>query len=111
MNATDPAQVWGKALEHMEGRSFINVAGTEVALMEGRPVALFERQGSVLRVFDEESLESAFSGLVKAFKADKIFSGRNRLVVKEYPACAKEALEQAGFMKEMQDYVLYRSPS
>jgi len=30
-----------------------------------------------------------------------------RIVVKEYPAEAGEALRQAGFRREMQDYVLY----
>ena len=28
LNASDPAQLWGKVLEHPEGRSFLNVPGT-----------------------------------------------------------------------------------
>lgn len=108
VNATDPAQVWGKALEHLEKRSFMNVPGTEVALVNGLPAAILERQGNVLRVFDEESLEPVLAEFVKAFKAGMAFPGRNRLIVKEYPASAQEALKQAGFMKEMQDYVLYK---
>ena len=37
LNAADPMQLWGKTLEHLEGRFFLNVPGTAVALREGFP--------------------------------------------------------------------------
>jgi ATP-dependent Lhr-like helicase len=45
MTASDPAQPWGKYLAHREGREFLNVSGTAVALRGGLPVAALERQG------------------------------------------------------------------
>ena len=35
-------------------------------------------------------------------------SGLKRVVVKEYPESCRGALQAAGFLREMQDYVLYR---
>ena len=106
--AVDPAQPWGKSLKHLDHRSFLNVPGTAVALRGGVPVAVFERQGRTLRVFDQ----SVLAGVLEAFKNDfnrrRLFPQSSRLTVKEYPKDAEEALERAGFTREMQDYVLYR---
>ena len=108
LSASDPAQPWGKCLPHMETRSFINVAGTAVALRTGIPLAVFERQGKVLRVFDETHLEELLKVFVDEFSRKRIFPTLNRLLVKQYPKEAAEALKDAGFIREMQDYVLYR---
>ena len=69
---------------------------------------LFEKQGKTLRVFDTEELKEAMGLFAEEFKRGRIFSGRKRIVVKEYPAEAVPALEESGFLREMQDYVLYR---
>lgn len=108
--ATDPAQVWGKSLKHMPDRSFINVAGTAVALRAGVPVAVFERQGQVLRVFDDSCLCDALKVFTDYYSRSKVFPSQTRITVKEYTKSSSEALESAGFTRQMMDYVLYRKP-
>lgn len=66
-----------------------------------------ERQGKVLRVWQEELQEECMQLFAEKFRQGSIFAGIKRIVVKEYPDTAGEALRQAGFRKEMQDYVLY----
>ena len=107
LNAADPACLWGKCLPHFEGRAFLNVPGTAAALWGGRPAAVFERKGRVLRVFEPEILREALELFVLDFRARRLYAGTKRLIVKEYPQEAAEALRAAGFLKEMQDYVLY----
>ncbi|HKM00403.1 MAG TPA: DEAD/DEAH box helicase, partial [Mobilitalea sp.] len=109
LSAIDSAQPWGKSLPHLPGRAFINVPGTMVALHAGLPVAVFERQGKVLRVFDDTFLTEALRIFVEDYAKRSTYSSLNRMMVKEYPKEAAEALALAGFMHEMQDYVLYRS--
>ncbi len=109
INATDPAQCWGKLLPHKEGRSFLNVSGTAVACYGGTPVAVFERQGKKLRVFKENYLAESLTLFVENYKRGKIFPSLRRMVIKEYPEYATEALIHAGFVHEIQDYVLYRT--
>lgn len=108
VNAADPAQCRGKTLTHMEGRSFLNVPGNAVACYGGIPVAVLERQGKTLRVFEEGMLAECLKLFTEEYKRGKIFPKIKRIVVKEYPDMAKGALTGAGFIKEMQDYVLYR---
>ena len=108
VNAADPVQCWGKLLPHMEGRSFINVPGTAVACCGGMPAAVIERQGATLRVFEEELAEACLAEFSACYKKGKLFPARKRIVVKNYPDFAGEALTRAGFFREMQDYVLYR---
>lgn len=107
INAADPAQCRGKTLPHREGRHFINVPGTAVACYGGLPIAVMERQGKILHVFEEELQDECLRLFAEKFKQGSIFADRKRIVVKEYPDAAAEALRQAGFRKEMQDYVLY----
>ncbi len=109
LNASDPMQPWGKVLPHEPGRGFVNVPGTVAAFRGGVPTALFERQGRVLRVFaGEQRLGEVIRLFVEEFRRGRIYAGRKRIVVKEYPAEAAEALGGSGFIREMQDYVLYR---
>lgn len=107
LNAADPMQPWGKLLAHEKERSFIQVPGTAAAFRGGLPVAVFERQGKTLRCFGEGQPE-ALNAFAEEFRGGRIFPGKKRISVKEYPASAAEALAGAGFMHEMQDYVLYR---
>ena len=106
LNASDPSQIWGKALAHRPDRSFLNVPGTAVALRIGEPVAVLERQGRVLRVFGD--MEGVMEAFVQDFRDKKLFPGIKRMILKEYPPQLADQLKAAGFMKEMQDYVLYR---
>lgn len=108
LNASDPAQIWGKALAQPEGRDFLNVPGTAVALRSGQIAAVFERQGKVLRVFEAEGMEGVLKGFVSDYQRKLLFPELKRLIVKEYPKHMEGVLKQAGFSREMNDYVLYR---
>lgn len=118
LNAADPAQLWGKVLAHNEGCSFLNVPGTAVALVTGRPAAVMERQGKVLRLPDESrqtkqrqgeaGWDSIMAEFVRMFREKLIFPEKRRLMIKEYPVTAEAALKKSGFVKEITDYVLYR---
>jgi ATP-dependent Lhr-like helicase len=108
LSAVDPAQQWGKSLPHRSDRSFLNVVGTAVALRAGAPVAVLERQGKQLRVFEPEYLDESLRNFALDFTRHRIFTAQNRLLVKEYPPEAAKALSAAGFKRELQDYVLYR---
>jgi ATP-dependent Lhr-like helicase len=108
LSAVDPAQQWGKSLPHRPDRSFLNVVGTAVALRAGIPVAVLERQGKQLRVFEPEYLDESLRNFALDFMRHRIFTAQNRLLVKEYPPEAAKALSAAGFKRELQDYVLYR---
>ena len=107
VNAADPAQCWGKILAHQEGRSFLNVPGNAAACYAGLPVAVMERQGKVLRIFEPDMAAQILELFVKEYRAGRIFPALNRIVVKEYPQWAAGALAGAGFQREMRDYVLY----
>ncbi len=85
----------------------MNVPGTAVACYGGMPAAVMERQGNTLRVFEEELLAECLGVFVQDYKGGRIFPGLKRIVVKNYPDNAGEALTRAGFFREMQDYVLY----
>lgn len=108
LNAADPAQIWGKLLEHQPGCAFLNVPGTAVALKAGEPVMVMERQGKVLRLLRSEEPSDALKKFAAAFREKALFPEKKRLIIKEYPAEAAEALAASGFIREMMDYVLYR---
>lgn len=110
LSAVDPAQVWGKTLAHLPDRGFLNVPGTAAALLDGLPVAAFERQGKTLRVYelDGEELTKALITFAQDYRRKRIYPETRRLVVKEYPAEAAESMRTAGFVREMGDWVLYR---
>ena len=73
---------------------------------------VMERQGKKLRILEPDLSAEAVAECVRFFAADfkrgGLLPAVKRIVVKEYPDAVGTALEQAGFMKEMQDYVLYR---
>lgn len=108
LTALDPCQIWGQYLPYPKERNFLQVAGTIVALQSGIPIAVLERQGKILRVFDTESLEEAIDSLVIDYERRCFYPETNRIVIKEYPEVAEKALKRAGFLKEIKDYVLYR---
>ncbi|MBD5527216.1 MAG: DEAD/DEAH box helicase [Lachnospiraceae bacterium] len=133
LNAAEPMQPWGKLLAHEPERNFVNVPGTAVAFKGGLPIMVFERQGKVLRLLGTEKRQGgegqdAISGdnipaeailqgdvlyealalFAEEFRCGRIFPGKKRISVKEYPTCAAQALAAGGFTHEIQDYVLYR---
>ncbi|MDF2943677.1 MAG: hypothetical protein K0S01_2535 [Herbinix sp.] len=108
LSAVDPAQPWGKSLSHMVDRSFLNVPGTVVALRAGVPVAVFERQGKVLRTFEGDMLQDVIRVFVQDYARRRIYPMQNRLIVKDYPQEAVDALSGVGFSRELQDYALYQ---
>lgn len=107
ISAADPAQVWGKSIKHRQGRSFMNLAGNMVALRKGVPVAVFERKGQVLRVFDEDVLGDALRLFAQDYVKQRIYPQQDRIVVKEYPPEAAQYLAEAGFSRQMNDFALY----
>ena len=106
--AADPAQPYGRLLEHEPGRAFTRVAGTAVCLIGGHAVAVLEKSGEILRIFDRGHASQALSALAREFRSGRIFTGRDRLCIKTYPDCAAPLLETAGFARVMLDFVLYR---
>ncbi len=106
--AADPWQPFGKLLSHEKGREFTNLPGTAVAFRGGVPVVLFEKQGKTLRVFEKEGVTEILRLFTDAYKKGSIFRGKKRIVVKDYPAGAVEALVESGFVRNVQDYVLYQ---
>ncbi len=108
MSAVDPMQPWGKCLPHRQDRAFMNVIGTVVALRAGVVIAVLERQGKILRVFDFSSLPEVLRIFSQDFTRRRLFPTLNRITVKQYPVEAAAAMSNAGFIHEIQDYVLYR---
>lgn len=108
LNGTDPDLVWGKVLEFPDECGFLAVAGTAVALKAGKPAAVMERQGRVLRVYNTNDMEEVITEFVRAFKQGAIYPEQKRIVLKEYPDEAADVLQTAGYMREMKDYVLYK---
>ena len=86
----------------------MNVPGNAVACHGGMPVAVLERQGNILRVFEEALLSECLETFAQEYRKGRIFPGLKRVLVRKYPEQAREALTRAGFFREMQDYVLYR---
>lgn len=87
----------------------MNLATNAVALKAGQPIAVLERSGQVLRVFEPTQLHQALEALRKAYSKQRIFSGTKYLTIKKYPPEAADALKQAGFQASMLDFILYRS--
>ncbi len=108
LHAADPMQPWGKLIPHEKGREFINVSGCAVAIRNGLPAALFEKTGRAFRIFETERPEELLSLFAEEYRRGSVFADRKRIVVKEYPQEAAEAFSKSGFIKEMNDYVLYR---
>jgi ATP-dependent Lhr-like helicase len=106
IHASDPLQAWGKFIPHLKDREFTNIAAAAVALKAGRPVAILEKSGKALRIFEDDA--AIFPALAKAYKNKNIFHSQKKMTIKEYPESAADALKDAGFIKAMADYTIYR---
>jgi len=106
LNAVDPMQPWGRILKFQsdESERFLCVPGTAVVLRGGRVSLILERQGSVLRAPD--GCTEACKALADAFRAGRIYPHLRFMCIKAYPREAGKWLEEAGFIREMLDYVL-----
>ena len=108
LQANDPAQVWGSALAHAEGRGFLCVPGTAICLLDGAPVAVMEQGGKKLRVFESEHAARALAALTRDYRAGFVFCGRERLTIKEGAAGFEDALRNAGWLPEALDWTLWK---
>lgn len=108
ISATDPMQPYGKLVSHQEGRGFVAIESTCVALIAGKVAAVMERKGKIFRVFEQEYLGDIIKAFTQAYTRKRIYTEVKRIVMKEYPVEAQEYLQANGFQREMQDYVLYR---
>ena len=110
LQANDPAQAWGSALSHEPGRGFLCVAGTAVCLLDGMPVAVLEQSGKKLRVFEPQRAAQALAALTRDYRAGHVFSGRERLTIKEGASGFEAALRGTGWMPEALDWTLWKRP-
>lgn len=104
LNAVDPAQAWRRILKPDPERAFLCVPGTAVVLAGGEIRLILERQGAQLRSFGAEPQD--YVAVAEAFRVGRLFPQLHLLTVRSYPEEAAPALERAGFVREMRDYVL-----
>ncbi|MEG0766445.1 MAG: hypothetical protein RR482_01900, partial [Clostridia bacterium] len=102
--APDPAQLWGGMLSHQAGASFLCVPGCCVVLRGGVVSLIAERYGESLR-FEEAQAVQAFA---KAFSAGRIWAEKPKILVHAWPAQHTDDMMAAGFVREMDDCVLWR---
>ena len=67
-----------------------------------------ERQGQVLRIFEEDHMEEVLRLFAESYKQGRLFVDKKRIQVKEYPKAAAGMLEKSGFSRQVQGYALYR---
>ena len=108
VNAADPLQPFGKLLAYEKDRAFLSVPGTAAAFLGGHLIVLFERQGKVLRIFGEEGIREALIRFVEEYRRGRIFAGRKRIVVENYPKEMETVLTESGFVREVQKFVVYK---
>jgi len=110
LSAVDPLLQWGKTLAHMAGREFTCIPGTAVGLKAGIPVAAFERQGQALRLFGEDARAwgEALAAFATEYAAKRVYGQVRKVSLKAYPKGAEEALEAAGFTRQMMEYALHQ---
>ena len=83
------------------------VPGTAVVTRGGEVKLILERQGAALRAFDAEKQD--YMAVAAAFRTGKLFQNLHLLTVRSCPDGAGALLEEAGFVREMRDYVLERN--
>ena len=76
--------------------------------MRGYDQKVFNEAVNYIEEYILAEPEKTLTLFAEEFRRGRILSGKKRIVVKEYPAEVAAALEESGFLREMQDYVLYR---
>jgi ATP-dependent Lhr-like helicase len=76
--------------------------------------AVFEKSGKTLRVFGDIAEMTAnnrgkppIQGFADKFRSKNLFYDMKKITVKEFPAEMAEALKNAGFVRDMTNYILY----
>lgn len=107
----DPALAWGNALAHRAGHAFMLVPGTAAVMCMGEVVLVAERRGEQLRPLSDQEpvLLGALLALAHAFATGGVFGSQRSITVKEFPPDMGALLERAGFLREMLNYVLWRT--
>ena len=108
LSAADPAQIVGRLLPHEAGREFTCVAGTAVGLYQGEVMALAERGGASFRCFEPALLRPSLEAFTRAFQTGRIYPGRRKIQLSEFPPEAAEFLPALGLRREMQYWILDR---
>jgi ATP-dependent Lhr-like helicase len=105
LNAADPLQIIGKCLP---GQNFACLASSAVCLCKGEILVILERSGAAVRVLDFTRLSPCMRAFAQAFQAKQVYARQRRIVVREYPTDAAQAFLEAGFRRELGEYVLER---
>lgn len=69
---------------------------------------VLEKNGQVLRVFDDSAAKDALFAFAASFQQGRVFHGRTRVIVKQYPKEMEQAMIAAGFQRQMLDYELFK---
>jgi ATP-dependent Lhr-like helicase len=117
LSACDPAQAYGRVVPHSSSdMDFTNVPATAVVLDGGVPSAVLERYGERVSVVDDEKAAMrAVLAFKEAFLAGRVWPGRRRVNVKEWPEererelVLKAKLAEAGFEMTVQGMALRKS--
>ncbi len=108
LSALDPMQPYGKILPHAEGRAFSRLASTAVVLYAGMPIAVFEKSGEAMSIFDRENAQKAVSAFADAFKNGYVFPHLKKITVKSFDPSYKDALSACGFQSDMMYMTLFK---
>ena len=107
LHANDPAQPWGSALRHREGRNFLCVPGTAVCLIGGGVAAVLERGGEVLRLFDMARAGEILRALADDYRRGRVFREQKRLRLREGTQGLEAELSAAGFYPDALEWTLW----
>ena len=107
LNAADPAMQLGKSLPSV--LPFLNINSTAAALSGGTLVALLEKQGNILKIFEPGMSREILEKFVLDFKSKKIFPNKDRIIIKDFPEGSETFLAEVGFRRQMLDYVLWQT--
>jgi ATP-dependent Lhr-like helicase len=122
VHSQDPANLYGSGapfdIPLLDGgtRSFLRRPGNWLALKAGRPVLLAEQQGRKLTALASASRDdvvAAVKALPGMFGSGGASAGKVRLTVEEWngqpvtASAGREALEAAGFVRDLQAMTLY----
>ncbi|MGF1579145.1 MAG: DEAD/DEAH box helicase [Gemmataceae bacterium] len=122
MQSLDPANVYGSGapfdIPLLDGgtRSLLRRPGNWLVMIAGRPVLLVEQQGKKLTALPSASREHLAAGVKKLpelVRRDRALLAKHKMTVSEWngqPVVTTEGrqlLEEAGFVRDLQDMTLY----
>jgi ATP-dependent Lhr-like helicase len=110
LHALDPALAYGAVLPHGPNAAFALHPGAAAVLLGGEVALVLEGGGRRLRLIRPEAALSALNCLAGAFQQGRVYADRNRLALREGTEGCEAALQNAGFEREMLDWILWRQP-